>query len=260
MQMQSYRLVWEGKLIHVRGKEKKKLNALLRPRCNHFNISDQFQSMIPPYSCQSIKVESAEAYLENIIIIKVKDHYNDWKLYRHFWQFANCEMKEEENFKHLCRCVTVVRKLAVNLTQSIILWIPGPALQIQKSHQRISRSSQKQEKVLLLDLKCNKYSCTRKVKTLYFAKQKIKPIMGLLGSFFALWHFHGTSMDVRNYCESDTHTVTYLLYISIFVYICLFISEIFPEGFPFWITAALICHLTLLDIRAPSWTTTIASE
>lgn len=106
MQMQSYRLVWEVKLIHVRGK-KKKLNALLRPRCNHFNISDQFQSMIPPYSCQSTKLESTEeAYLENIIIIiKVKDHY-DWKLYRHFWQFANCEMKEEENFKHWCRCVT----------------------------------------------------------------------------------------------------------------------------------------------------------
>lgn len=93
----------------------------------------------------------------------MKDHYV-WKLYRHFWQFANCEIKEEENFKHWCRCVTVVRKLAVNLTQSIILWIPGPALQMQKSHQRISRSSQKQEKGLLLDLKCNEYTCARKVK------------------------------------------------------------------------------------------------
>lgn len=65
----------------------------------------------------SIKVESSVAYLENIIIIiKVKDHYSDWKLYRHFWQFANCEMKEEEDFR--CRCVTV-RKLAVNLFQAL---------------------------------------------------------------------------------------------------------------------------------------------
>lgn len=56
----------------------KNLNALLRPRCNHFDISDQFQSMIPLYSCELINVDSGGTYQENvIIIIKVKDHYND---------------------------------------------------------------------------------------------------------------------------------------------------------------------------------------